>query len=427
MPLPESFRSGRVGPRMLGELRLAHRRVDAPRTEPVRLPFAGQRHTHGHLLGGLPVVVRQLRRGGLLDGERDVEAIRERPGEARGVRPHLIGAAPAPLRTRPVSAGARIRGRADLEPGGKRDRAVGPRDRHPALLQGLAQRLEARPRELPELVQEEDATVRERDLPGPRRRPATDEPGSGDGVVRSAERSRSERSVSRRASGDAGDLRHLDGLGRGKRWKQGRKASRRQRLAGTGRADDQQTVSSSRGDLERVAKRSLTTQIGEVRQPSVDDARPRKHRLRGEHALCQIPEICEATERRDPETADEPRLPEVGGRRGDPGRLPGLGAGGALGHGEDAAEPADAPVESELAGEPPSLQLRPFHLLGGAQDGRRDRKIEAWTRLAQVGGREAGGDPRQREVEAAVDDRRPHTLARLPHRSVRKTDEGEGR
>ena len=47
--------------------------------------------------------------------------------------------------------------------------------------------------------------------------------------------------------------------------------------------------------------------------------------------------------------------------------------------------------------------------------------------LAQAGRREVGDDPAQRELEAAVDQRRPHPLARLPHRGVGEADDGEGR
>ena len=45
--------------------------------------------------------------------------------------------------------------------------------------------------------------------------------------------------------------------------------------------------------------------------------------------------------------------------------------------------------------------------------------------LAQAGRRQVDDDPPQRELEAAVDQRRPHPLPRLPDRGVGKADDRE--
>ena len=61
------------------------------------------------------------------------------------------------------------------------------------LLDRLPERLERGPPELRQLVEEEDAVVRERGLAGPWDRAAADQPGVRDGVVRRAERRESTR------------------------------------------------------------------------------------------------------------------------------------------------------------------------------------------------------------------------------------------
>ncbi len=47
--------------------------------------------------------------------------------------------------------------------------------------------------------------------------------------------------------------------------------------------------------------------------------------------------------------------------------------------------------------------------------------------LRRLAGREVGDDAPQRKLKAAVDQRRPHPLARLAHRRIGQTDDGEGR
>ena len=77
---------------------------------------------------------------------------------------------------RPRAARAQVHGRDELE-AGREDRSAGDtRDRHVAVLERLAKRLERRPLELGELVEKEHSAVREADLARPRgrarRRPA---------------------------------------------------------------------------------------------------------------------------------------------------------------------------------------------------------------------------------------------------------------
>ena len=60
------------------------------------------------------------------------------------------------------AAGAEVHRRDEPEPGREQRAATDARDRHDPVLEGLPERLEHRPRKLRQLVQEEDAAMRER-------------------------------------------------------------------------------------------------------------------------------------------------------------------------------------------------------------------------------------------------------------------------
>ena len=83
---------------------------------------------------------------------------------------------------------ARIHGADELEARGEGGAARGAGDDDSPLLQRLAQGLENALGELRQLVQEEDAVVREADLARPRDAAAADQARVGDGVMRRAER-----------------------------------------------------------------------------------------------------------------------------------------------------------------------------------------------------------------------------------------------
>ena len=89
-----------------------------------------------------------------------------------------------------MPARARVGGDHELEAAGQLDRAPGASDRHPPVLERLSQRLERVARNSPQLVEEEDAAVGERDLPRPRRVAATDQARGRDRVMRGPERAR---------------------------------------------------------------------------------------------------------------------------------------------------------------------------------------------------------------------------------------------
>ena len=109
-------------------------------------------------------------------------------------------------------ARARVRRRDELKARREVDRALAAHDRHDAVLQRLAQRLERRAAELRQLVEEQHAVVGEAHLAGLRQRAAADEARRRDRVVRRAERSPAQELAADVLAGDAVDPRDGDRL-----------------------------------------------------------------------------------------------------------------------------------------------------------------------------------------------------------------------
>ena len=109
------------------------------------------------------------------------------PLSRRRWRAELGFAALAALAIARISARARVGGGEQHEPRRVDGRVACPSDRHAAVLEGLAQCLERRARELRELVEEQHATVGENDLPDAATARAADQTGRGDRMVRSTE------------------------------------------------------------------------------------------------------------------------------------------------------------------------------------------------------------------------------------------------
>ena len=197
-----------------------------------------------------------------------------RSGGADSARGRASSQSQSPLRPR---ARAGVAGRRRASP-----RAGKPIDRCPRmistlpLLERLPERLERRPRELGELVEEEHAAVGERDLPWARRRAAADEPG-GEIVWCGARNGRSAASRAVAEPGDAVDPRDLDRLLERRRRQDAGEPPREHRLAGSGRPDHQQVVAAGGRDLERAPRVLLPAHVGEVERagPRPTGTRPR--------------------------------------------------------------------------------------------------------------------------------------------------------
>ena len=263
-------------------------------------------------------------------------------------------------------------------------------------------------------------------LAGAGRVAAADQPGRADRVMGSAEGSASRRRALQPPAG-AGDPRHLERLlGRQRRQDRGQAAGG-ERLAGPRRADHQQAVPAGRGDLERVAQVALAAQVGEVGAVAVG-VEQRAAAARGA-------------------PASTPRPPERAAARGSRAAITSMpsasAASGPFSAGTTIASAPSSRAASAIASAPETGRTEPssassptiasrgsasqLELARGDQQRGRDRQVHPRPRLAQAGRRQVGDDPPQRELEAAVGHRRPHPLARLPHRGVGQADDREGR
>ncbi len=269
--------------------------------------------------------------------------------------------------------------------------------------------------------------VGERDLARARRGAAADQAGRGDRVVRRAERPPPGDRVLDRAPARARDLRRLDRLPRAERRQDRRQPPRRHRLARPGRPADQDRVAAGRRDLERPAQRRLAAQVGEIRRARAVGA----ERARTGCGAPRLAVACRARAaargaRSGPPCRPRPappRAPQAAGTAICPHSRPPRG----LGHRHRPRDGAES--RRRARARPPGRCRRAprRELAGGGEHGRRDRQVEARPRLAQVGRRQVRRDPLLRELEAGVDQRRAHPLARLAHRRVGQADERERR
>ncbi len=331
------------------------------------------------------------------------------------------------LRSPATSAGTRVRRREQLKARREDDRPLAAHDRHVPVLQRLAQRLESRAVELRQLVEEEDAVVREARLARPRQRSSADEPGGGDRVVRRPERALPYQSVAVVAPDDAVDAGHGDRLVGCQRGEDRRHATGEHRLAGAGRSGQQDVVASGGGDRQRPTRLAVAAHVGEIRARAAGRrrvARDRRGRFGRPLAAQDRRDLAQTGDAGDREAVDERRL--AGARaRHDEARE--ARAARALRDGQHAAAVAQLAAERQLAEHRPALEVAGGQLLGGDEHAARRRQVESRPDLAQMGGREVDRDPPLGELEPRVEQGALHPLARLSHGGVAAADDRERR
>ena len=295
------------------------------------------------------------------------------------------------------------------------------------VLERLPQGFEDRPRELRQLVEEEHASVCERDLAGPGARPAPDDRGGGGAVVRRANRGNGdERSPVRQEPRDRVDPGHLERLRSGEQRQHAGQASREHRLTRAGRAGEQQVVGPGSRDLERATRALLPADVGEVRG------------LVGRQLV--VSERLEAGCRDLPaEVGDglgevphgyrlDARESDLGSRlhrAHDPAQA---GPAGALRDGQGARDRSDAPVERELPDRRMVGKALRRELSRGGEHGERDREVEPGALLAERRRRGVHGDPPvERPFEGCGDDAAPDAVLRLLASPVGQPHDRESR
>jgi hypothetical protein len=156
-----------------------------------------------------------------------------------------IGAAPAGIAgIVGVAAAAGIHRRHQHEACRIRGAMVGAHDRDLAGFQRLAQRIEHLRLKFRQLVEEKHAVVRERDFARPRMQAAADQGRHAGGMMRRPERPPVGQRAALNHAGDRLHHRDFEQLRRCKRRQDGRKPSGQHRLAGAGRPDHRQCLTS---------------------------------------------------------------------------------------------------------------------------------------------------------------------------------------
>src|SRR4051812_1303320 len=122
-----------------------------------------------------------------LETAEKIDAVQQRTAEPPTVSRDLALAAATAVAVPGVPAGTWVGGGHEHEARGEHPRALPPDDRGVTVLQRLTKRLERRPGELGELVQEQDTVVGQAGLARDRPRAAADQPRCRDRVVGRAE------------------------------------------------------------------------------------------------------------------------------------------------------------------------------------------------------------------------------------------------
>ena len=324
-----------------------------------------------------------------------------------------------------TAARAEIHRRDEPESGREQRAATDARDGHDAVLEGLPERLEHRPRELRQLVQEKDAAMGEADLARPRDRPAADDRRCRRAVVRRAERGRvDEPGGGAERSRDGVDPRHLERLRTGERRQDGRQPARQHRLPGARRAGEQQVVRARSRDLERPPTTFLSADVGEVRQRHAG-RRPlrrlgRLDRVVAEEVADRLGEVSDADRLDACERSLLGRV-DVAEHASEPG------TGSALGGRDRAGDRADAPVEAELADAGVLLEPLARDLRRRGEHRQRDRQVESGPLLPQRRRREVDRDRAVGPLEESGVDAAPDAVLRLLAGAVGEPDDRERR
>ena len=164
-----------------------------------------------------------------------------------------------------IAAGAGVHGGGEHKARGKTERHGGARDGDGVILERLAHDFEHVAREFRQLVEKEEAVVRERYFAGARHDAAADEAGVGDGVVRRAKGPlRDEARAGFEHAGNGVNLGGFERFFKGERGQDRRQALGEHGFAGAGRPDHENVVAAGRGHFERALGGLLAAHIAEV-------------------------------------------------------------------------------------------------------------------------------------------------------------------
>ena len=302
-----------------------------------------------------------------------------------------------------------------------------PRDRDDAVLERLPQRLEHGPRELGQLVEQQDTAMREARLSGPWHSAAADDRRRRGAVMRRPERWREDDRPPRgQCPGDRVDPGHLERLVPRQRRQNARQPPAEHRLARSGRSCHEHVVLSRCRELERTAPALLAPHLGQVGQVRLLElVRARRSRERDLLLATQVGNCLGEVVHGHRVDARERGLGRRLGRADQ--ALQALPA-RALGNRDRSRHRTDPAVERQLADAAVLEQPLRRELKGAGKKRQRNRKVESRPLLAQCRGSEVDRDPVPAGPrQHCVDDAAVNAVLRLLTGAIGEPDDGERR
>ena len=408
-----------------------HVRVAAPRRP--RQPPPRRRPRPQHPLADHPAALprlahRQLLRAARQHRHHQIDAIHQRPRQPLLIplhRARRIDA--AALRMPEVPARTRVHRRHQLKIRRQPQRPAHPHDVHRLVLERLPQPLEARPRELRQLIQKQQPAVRQAHLPRPHRRPAPEQPRHAHRVMRGPQRRLLEQPARDRSPQKSMHLRHLERRLAVEPREQPDRPPRQHRLARPRRPVQQQVVPARHHHLERPPGQQQPADVRHVplarRHPAVVPLRPhvpRQHRLAAQvrHQLRQ------RLERIHHQPRDQRRLVRAVPRHRQR-RKPAPPR--AVCHHQRARGRPQRPVQRQLAPQHQPLEPLPRHHLVARQQRTRHRQVDPRTVLALVRRGQVHHLLARVDLVPHMPDRAAHPLARLRQRPARAPHDRQSR
>jgi len=236
--------------------------------------------------------------------------------------------------------------------------------------------------------------------------------------VRGAERPRGDKAAPRTFGSEGVDIGDLERLVRREGREEPWKTSREHRLAGTGRADEEEIVASRRGDLQGTLRAPLNFgEVGLGRKAGRGQGRWWRHQR---FFAAQVSECLSEVDRAHGRDGVEQR-----GLRGVRGRQKDLGQAedsGELGNSDGTSEWAKRPIQAELAAEEPAGQSFGGQKALGREESERDRQVEVYGLLGQLARRKrdsgAAGDRNGEAFESCADPGRGFARCRGGQKAV---------
>ena len=367
---------------------------------------------------------------GPLDVDEQVHAVEQRPAQPAAVAAQVGLAAACSGRSTPANPhGHGLVAATSMNRVGNTQRALAADDRHAAVLERLAQRLERSSAGTP-TARRGTARRGGRGSPRPaaaarRRRPARTARSCG------AARGTAARAISPPACSPATLWIRVTSIASarvsGGRIDGSRRASIV--LPVPGRALEQQVVAAGGGDLQRQQRRVVAADVGEVRarRRGAGCGRARRGQRRRLGAPREhVGRGAQARRRRRPR-GRRPAPPRARARAGrSAARSPARRAPSAT-----ASAPGESRSSPPSDSSPNTAYAAQRRRAGPGRWRRAPPSASAASKpgpaLRRNAGREVRGDPRWRELEARVEDRRADPLARLAHRGVAEADDRERR